>query len=363
MRVLHVLQSFSEDLGGPLTVAVQLSQAQLAAGAHAELGLPTGPDAVEMRDPVAWTEPGANEPLSGQLAGVEIVHLHELWPGSTRSVAARCRSLGRPYVISSHGQFGAIPMANKRLKKWAFLLLRGNALFGRAAALQVLTREEEAWATSRFPQTPCVRIPNGIVPPGTVTPVASRPAAPKVMLFLGRLAPQKGIDLLLRVWGQIAADAPDWKLRVVGPSYRGYAAEVERAHAALSEEAKARCELVGPRYGADKLHELDAAHLYVQPSRWEGSSMALLEAAGAGLPCLYTTECNQPEIAEAAAGEHAPFGAEAVAELLKRWLRKPLSELEAAGAAGRARISTEFSWPTIAEHYSAIYSRILTDSA
>jgi glycosyltransferase involved in cell wall biosynthesis len=110
------------------------------------------------------------------------------------------------------------------------------------------------------------------------------------ILFVGRLAREKGVDTLIRAFSRlISAGVPDWKLRIVGP----YAFEQGGDGPVFFDELKAlaaplgaRCEFAGPIFEEDRLvREYAAASLFVYPStaeRGESFGLAPLEAMAAG---------------------------------------------------------------------------------
>jgi glycosyltransferase involved in cell wall biosynthesis len=102
----------------------------------------------------------------------------------------------------------------------------------------------------------------------------------KVVVAAGRLARQKGFDLLLPVWAEVVKEHPDWQLRIFGSG--GERDNLQRQIEELGIQDSAH--LMG---FTRKLHEeMSRASLYVLSSRKEGFPMVLLEAMGVGLPVV-----------------------------------------------------------------------------
>jgi glycosyltransferase involved in cell wall biosynthesis len=120
------------------------------------------------------------------------------------------------------------------------------------------------------------RIPNGI------PPVPDRPAVPegKVLVAAGRLAPQKGFDLLIDAYAKVHARHPDWRLDIFGPG--DLKADLEARIAAHELTGAARLRGVTARLP----EELSAAGMFVLSSRFEGLPMVLLEAMTLGVPAV-----------------------------------------------------------------------------
>jgi glycosyltransferase involved in cell wall biosynthesis len=96
----------------------------------------------------------------------------------------------------------------------------------------------------------------------------------------GRLAPEKGMDLLIEAFATIAARHPDWSLRILGEGAGRADLEDRVFRRGLSD----RIEL--PGWTPEPSAEMFAADLFVLPSRYEGFPNALLEAMACGLPAI-----------------------------------------------------------------------------
>jgi glycosyltransferase involved in cell wall biosynthesis len=102
----------------------------------------------------------------------------------------------------------------------------------------------------------------------------------KVVLAAGRLVHTKGFDLLIRAFAQIAADHPDWTLRVFGGGPRR-----DKLIALVGELGLTGRVELRPR--TRDLHgEMERASVYALSSRREGMPMVVIEAMGMGLPVV-----------------------------------------------------------------------------
>jgi glycosyltransferase involved in cell wall biosynthesis len=122
-------------------------------------------------------------------------------------------------------------------------------------------------------------IPNGVpIPAHFWTPpkLGRGPTA----AFVGRLAPEKGLDRLLRAWKLVHMELPEARLEIIG---EGPSEESLRSMATASGIAH-KVDFPGAR--GDIAQCLAKADLFVLPSREEGLSMSLLEAMAAGIPVV-----------------------------------------------------------------------------
>jgi glycosyltransferase involved in cell wall biosynthesis len=144
--------------------------------------------------------------------------------------------------------------------------------YDRLDALVVLTREDARDYGSAL-RIPVVRIPNAL--PRMDGGVADGSA--KIVVAAGRLTSQKGFDLLIPAWEQVARAHPDWRLRVYGSGRDRDALQRLIERHGLAERAK----LMGParRLG----EELAKASVFALSSRFEGFGIVIVEAMSKGL--------------------------------------------------------------------------------
>jgi len=136
-------------------------------------------------------------------------------------------------------------------------------------------------------------VPNPVALP----PVSDASRLERVLLAVGRLHPQKGYDILLRAFAQTEARETGWILRIVGDGDQR--SELEALTARLSIDRSVQW--VGSV--SNPSSEYAEATLFVQPSRYEGVSNALLEALAHGLPTI-VTEAAIEGVPSLGHGEH-----------------------------------------------------------
>lgn len=143
--------------------------------------------------------------------------------------------------------------------------------YGRLAALTVLTEDDRADYDGFAPVVE--HIPNG-----SPAPRAQAALEAKVIVAAGRLNRQKGFDLLIPAFAQVAREHPDWQLRI-------YGAGLERpALGRLIVEHGLWDQVFLMGRARDLSKQLLQASVFALPSRWEGFGLALVEAMRHGLP-------------------------------------------------------------------------------
>ncbi|MCK2215835.1 glycosyltransferase family 4 protein [Actinomadura sp. ATCC 31491] len=148
--------------------------------------------------------------------------------------------------------------------------------YDRFDAVAVLTETSRAEYHEILDGTPIVRIPNAVHMEHRKHSDQSNP----VVIAAGRLVPQKGYDMLIPAFASVAAEHPEWRLRIfgTGPSQ-------ERLQQRIDERGMGeRITLMGR---SDRIHEeLAKASIYALSSRIEGLPMAMIEAMGHALPVV-----------------------------------------------------------------------------
>jgi glycosyltransferase involved in cell wall biosynthesis len=174
------------------------------------------------------------------------------------------------------------------------------------------------------------------------------PEGARVLLCVGRLAEQKGIDVAIRALARIRQREPAAVLVVLGEG-------PERARA----EALAGEGVYLPGRVGDVASWYRRAEMLVHPARWEGFGLALLEAMVAGKPVVATRVSSAPEIV--LDGETGllvpPDDPDALAEAALALLGDP-ARAAVMGHAGLARARREFSVAQMAERTAAVYAAV-----
>ena len=199
---------------------------------------------------------------------------------------------------------------------------------------------------------PVAIIPNGVDVPDLP---AKRDSASRTLLFLSRVHPTKGLDVLLPAWRAVQDHFRDWKLVIVGPDDGGYLPKLQRLASDLGTE---RTHFAGPLYGIDKWTAYRDADLFVLPTYSENFGMAVAEALAAGTPTITTKGAPWEGLLKHRAGWWIDIGVDALVAALEEALATSVDTLRSMGERGRAWMMSEFSWNAIAEQVIQCYGWI-----
>ncbi len=171
-------------------------------------------------------------------------------------------------------------------------------------------------------------------------------AGGRVFGALGMLTRQKGFDVLVRAFGRLAQQDPGAELRIGGSGpEEGRLRELVRS---LGMEG--RVSLVG--FVDDVPAFLSGLGVFVNPSRWEGFGLTLLEAMAAGLPCIASRVDSLPEVGGDCVRWVPPEDEGALCAAMRDALSAPHTAEDVARQRGRA---ARFSAAAMVERYLALY--------
>jgi glycosyltransferase involved in cell wall biosynthesis len=301
----------------------------------------------------------------------DLVHTHGIWTylsvATTRWSKSGRGVTTRPYVVSTHGMLDPWALNNSRWKK----KLAGFAFERRhlenAACIHAINQAEAAAIRVFGLKNPICTIPNGVevhasstrdrTPPWAAHMVSGR----KVLLYLGRLHPKKGLSILLRGWKQASKRGRDWVLMIAGWDQGGHRRELEQLTREL--EITGSVHFTGPLFGQARDSAYQNADAFVLPSLSEGQPLVVLEAWSHGCPVIMTPECNLPEGFEKRAAIPMSGTVEGSAAALGNLFTMEEAARQEMGRRGRALAEANFSWPQIASQMFAVYQWFLGRSA
>lgn len=395
MKVAHLTGSVS-TLGGGIALALRsLVNAQQACGIDPLVFAPEDggetlpewppglPEILPARrfGPVLW---GKNLPRHLEKATPDLVHTHGLW-GQPSVVVGSRRASQLKRVVSPHGMLDPWALGNGRLRKKLAMLLFERRCLRKADCLHALCLSEAQSIRALGLRNPVAIIPNGVDLPARVIGEEKSKGC-KVLLFLGRLHPKKGLPNALEAFAQMQSEQDGatghqvWQLVVAGWDQGGHQEELEglcrelglsfaktsvEEHLAARDRAPdtggegAQVVFTGPAFGEEKDRLLRHANAFILPSFSEGLPVAVLEAWAYELPVLMTEHCNLPEGFAAEAAFLLGTDVQSIAAGMRELLQTSPEALQRVGANGRQLVEKQFTWPQVATQMKTLYQWVL----
>lgn len=295
---------------------------------------------------------------------ITILHSHGLWTYPS-IVSLRWSRPARPYIISPHGMLDPWALNNSRWKKRVAAALYEDRHLQGASCLHALNSFEAQDFRKYGLQNPICIIPNGVtVPPPRTnrTPLAISEHAierSRVLLYMGRLHPKKGLSELVHAWYSLRkeAKANGWRLDIAGWGDDNYESELQSLLKKLAVEDSVR--LIGPRIGDAKADCFSRANAFILPSRSEGLPMGILEAWSYALPVLMTPQCNLADGFNVGAALQIGTEPEAMTSGLRHLFAMSESELRSIGMQGRLLVESNYNWRIVARRMIRVYQWLL----
>ncbi len=256
------------------------------------------------------------------------------------------------YFVFPHGMLDpwfkeTFPL--KHFKKWLYWPWADYRVLRDAAAVIFTSEEERLLARKSFW---LYRAHETVSPLGVESPPPASPQArenffqrfpqlrdKRVLLFLGRLHPKKGCDILIDAFAQTADDSVS--LLMAGPDQMGWQAELQQRVDRL--KLGSCVAFPGMLQGEMKQAAFEVADAFVLPSHQENFGMAVVEALAAGLPVLISNRINiWREVDQDRAGYVEADDFSGTVRLLNRWIAAPQTVRDAMRANARRCFEQRF---------------------
>lgn len=287
----------------------------------------------------------------------DIVHCHSVHPAGYLAVLSRPKT-GAPVVITSHG--GDVNPANRRLEKPGARAKHAWTLEQADALVSISRFTREGYLALAPSAGPIHDIPNGVHVEVFANP-APRPAgldpaivAGSYLLFLGRLAARKGVDLLIRSQA-LRPSGQRTTIVVAGSGEERAALEAQAREAGLADTIR----FVGRVEGSGKTYLLQNALAVIMPSRdWEAFPLVLLEAFACGKPVIATRVPGLEDLVEP--GRTGWLVEPESPEALARAMGEITAEAIVQRGANALSVARQHDWPQIAARYIALFETTLS---
>jgi glycosyltransferase involved in cell wall biosynthesis len=384
MRVVQIIPSISLVYGGPSQMVLGLSAALAAAGVdvtilttnsngdngqqplNVPLNIPIEQDGYQIRyfscspfrrykfslELLQW--------LAKHAAEFDIAHIHALFSPVSTAAAWVARSQHLPYILRPLGTLDPADLKKKKLLKklYGWLLERPN-LAGAAGIHFTSTLESQV--SERFGVvTKDLIIPLGVKFLKTdISPVSPIQSSVTKILFMSRIDPKKGLNLLLPALEKLVAEGLNFNFILAGsnPQDPGYEAQISQW--IKSSNLSDRTTITGFVSGKEKADLLQNADLFVLPSYYENFGIAVAEAMAAGIPVVISQGVYiWEEVEKAVAGWVTNLEINALSQTLRLALQDA-GERQRRGKNGQQYARKSYSWQAIAQQTIQVYRRII----
>lgn len=289
----------------------------------------------------------------------DVLHGHGIWQMPVHHMAKLAIKKNIPYIITPRGMLEPWALKQGKIKKKLALSLYQYSDIANATCIHA-TATMEAKQIRRLGFTnPIAVIPNGIEL--SQFPLIGRKKENKkkrTLLFLSRIHPKKGIELLIEAWSNIDLNLrQDWQIKIAGNGEKAYTGLLKKK---LGEKGlQDEIEFIGPQYGKNKLLAYREADLFVLPTYSENFGIVIAEAMASEVPVITTKGTPWEELTSSKSGWWIDIGVEALHKTLQEALLLESDELKKMGERGRKLIEKNYSIESVAERMIEVYEWIL----
>lgn len=279
----------------------------------------------------------------------KLIHLHGIWSPLLVAFASSAREHGIPYVVSPHGMLEPWSLGVRALRKSLALRLYQARLLSECAAVHATSEmEAEHLRALPFIRSPVHVVPNAVdMPDG---PPQNRQRNSRTLLFMSRLHPKKGLEILLQAWYRLRPT--DWKLLIAGSGDPAYVAKLQSW---CSTRTLPGVQFVGQVSGRERERMFAMSTALVLPTQSENFGNVVAEALARGLPVITTTGTPWQSLIDQRCGWWVAPTVDAVARALAELFNSDDQLLWGMGARGRHYALENFTVAAIRDRLKTMY--------
>jgi len=383
LRIIHLAACVGKSSFGIGLVALNLARGQQALGHRAEIwSCDSATEARELEEenhllpnsirtfPIVGPHrlaysPAMERAIAQRADEFDVVHQHGIWTATSRVTNRWRAQTGKPTVIAPHGSLQKWALGRSRWKKRLALMFYQQDNLQQAACLHA-TAETEMTDFRDFGLTnPIALISNGISRNWLNTQgdgdrfraTWSIPSDRRLLFFLSRITPKKGLPMLLEAIDGIRDLFEGWLLIIAGADEFGHKKQVEERVKELDLDKLVR--FLGPLYGQAKRDAFAAADVFVLPSYSEGSPMIILDCLATGVPVITTKGSPWRDLVDYDCGWWTDISAAGLRDALSQAIGLSKTQLAAMGQRGRELVASRYTWEIAAEKTLWLYGWLL----
>ncbi len=292
----------------------------------------------------------------------DIIHLMGHWEFPDAMIYPFLRHIGKPYVNCPAGSLKV--QGRSQMFKALYNRIIGNRIVRDASRLIAISPNEYSqFHAYGVRQEKIILVPNGVNPDDYHHKDSRRfrkdygIGPHPFFLFVGRLNPIKGPDLLIHAFSRIAAEIPDYHLVLAGPD-DGMQGELEKLVWRLKLDD--RVHFTGFLNSIEKSKALHAADFMVIPSRSEAMSIVVLEAGATATPVLASDQCGLNDIADSGGGRIVPASVAGLEAGLREMTGAEI-DLKIMGKKLNRYVLDNYTWQSAAQKLETIYREVLSE--
>lgn len=292
----------------------------------------------------------------------DIIHTHGVWMPEEHYCACFALKYNIPYIINPRGDLDIYRLNYskwKKLKKKIAWALYAKKDVARAACIIATSKQEMESVRSIGVKNPIAIIPNGIDMEAFPKQVSHNHGEKKILLFLSRVNPIKGLEYLLDAWSKLEENIRDnWELHIVGnsdPDNYQLTLENKVRNLGIIETVK----FLGPINGEEKMRKYQDSDLFILPTLNENFGNVIAEAMMCECPVITTKNAPWDGLLEEKCGWWIDLSVDNLVKTLIESMSLSDEERYKLGAKSREYIINHFSLEIVSKQTIQVYEWIL----
>lgn len=375
MKILHYINTLDRSFGGTTTY-MQMLALSLRSRAELVFVADASPNPVEINGARVifmqskWYSRSRYKKEWIAILDAEkpdVVHINTIWLPQCAWAQLWAEQTGYKCALTVHGMLELwIVNRNRWKKKLGMIFFQRRQL--QTALWQTVTAMEEREHVLQYYSSESIadasKLNIDVIPIGIDAESIARKCASlkvdgeKYILFLSRIHPKKGIEILLEALCRVREKIAGYKVKIAGEGDSDY---VEKLKNFCSEnDLNDIVEFVGGVYGDDKWRLISNASVLVLPTYSENFGLVVAEAMSASIPVITTNTTPWQILTDTDSGWCVPVGAEQIADALTDLASLSADDLQQKGRNAFAVISREYSLEMMGDKLMSFYNKMLS---
>lgn len=295
----------------------------------------------------------------------DLVHVHGIWTACSQVSNILHRHYNLPIIIAPHGSLQKWALKRSAWKKQLALLFYERENLHQAACLHATAETEVADFRDYGLSNPIAVIPNGVSDTWLESQgdgyrfreLYNIPSDARLLLFISRITPKKGLPLLLEAISRVRSSFANWLLVIAGTDEFGH---LQKVQSLVKELNLQNCvKFIGPLYDQDKRDAFAAADVFILPSYSEGFPMIVLECLATGVPVITTRATPWESLLTWKCGWWVDVSVDGIAQALQSMMNLSKDQLRVMGQAGSELVKSQYLWGAQGEKTLDLYRWLL----
>lgn len=290
----------------------------------------------------------------------DLLQSESMWIPLSHNILRIAKRMNIPYIFVPRGSLEPWSLKQKWFKKKIAMLLYQKRDIQNADCILATADMEKNNLRSLGFTNPIAVVPNGI----DISEYPCRNDEDKIdvkkqILFLSRIHPKKGIEILALAWKDICHEFKDWNIVVAGNGDNKYISQLKKF--IEKQGVSASMKIIPPLFGKEKYNLYKQSSVFILPTYSENFGMVIAEALSCGLPSITTKNAPWQILDKEKIGWWIDLSVGEIKNALIESMSMDSDELFEMGKKGSLVVNDKFYYLNIAKKISSLYEWILAD--